>query len=205
MAYGKAIGRTLTLGVTASIAAIIGRLFGSKVPIGGTEIPINHVCWAILALTLTHVFIAIFFIRIMHTFWHTHDATEGKQLFQELSLDSGAFFQGMVPRRPKSAGSHYYRISRDDPAGWLSYGSVLVVFIAILPWHLQHGSLKWSTGWLLLVQVIASMLLPLINWLIGGFWVIALSELTFRRDEGQFHQMLDRLRDLWQHYRSESA
>jgi hypothetical protein len=205
MAYGKTIGRILTLGVTLSIAAIIGRVFGSEVPIAGTQIPINYVCWAILGFSLAHSFSAFFFVRIMHIFWHAYDAAAGKHLFQELSLNSGAFFQGMVPRRPKKTGSHYYRISLDDPSGWLSYGSVLVVFVAALPWHLQNGSLKWSAGWFLLIQILAAIVLPLANWLVGGFWVIALSELTFEKRDGQFHTMLDRLASLWQRYRSESG
>jgi len=64
-----------------------------------------------------------------------------------------------------------------DPTTWLSYGLALLTIIAILPWRIDHG-LRWASPEVIIIYAGVALVLGMINWWVGGLWIISLSRLT---------------------------
>src|SRR6185295_12945988 len=58
-----------------------------------------------------------------------------------------------------------------------SYGLALLTIIAILPWRIDHG-LRWASPEVIIIYAGVVWVLGMINWWVGGLWIISLSRLT---------------------------
>jgi hypothetical protein len=68
-------------------------------------------------------------------------------------------------------------MSFSDGSTWLACGAALLALVAVLPWWIDGGGLRWKglrqafgAGGIAVALVVA-------NWLVGGAWATALSRL----------------------------
>ncbi|MGW3283932.1 hypothetical protein ACWDR3_04700 [Streptomyces sp. NPDC001002] len=180
-AYAATVGRILLTGGVAALLVICARLFGkNSVAAMGLEAPLRHAWILFVAITVAHVFWAKFLADTLSAM-EMLDGSQatGKALLRTVRTESGLMLRGLVPRVDRIGDSHVYAMSRKDPSTWLSFGLALSAYIAILPWRITHGSLELDGSVArLIVLVIVGLVALYVNWLIGGTWILMLSELA---------------------------
>jgi hypothetical protein len=194
------ISKILLTGLILAIVVIGARLFGrgGGVALAGSNInvPANYTWILFAVLTLGHIVYANYLIRIILQFWESHDAKHGLRVFQLIKSSPNMFVFGLIPRTRTRAGGHLYVMDWSDPSTVFAHFAVLTFLASMLPWYVTaQGDLKWSGGLALWLPVAAGVILAFINWIYGGYWIIALSQLTIERDEAGYLADLKRRRD----------
>jgi hypothetical protein len=64
-----------------------------------------------------------------------------------------------------------------DPSTWVAHGGALLMLVAIAPWR-WDGALKLLPASQTVVISLIGVLLVVLNWLIGGSWAMAISQLA---------------------------
>jgi hypothetical protein len=190
----KLITRLLALGATVAIVIIVVRITASdnkiKLP-GDIKVPITDAWLILVALTACHIFLTVFLVRQTHLVWRDPAAAEeGADIVREVKADGNIFVSGLevkVERRRR-----LYIRSAWDQSIWVAYLAALLLFAAVLPWGLDHGHLRWSSGAALGAFIALAVALTVLNWLAGGTWVVALIELAMPKASANYHRGLDR-------------
>jgi hypothetical protein len=98
-------------------------------------------------------------------------------LYDDVVADGGWLIAVAVRRTPsESEHGRTVPMSSKDPSTWFSYGGVLLVWIALLPWWWDDGLHVSGLIHLLATAFVAGLLIAL-NWVIGGMWAKAISSL----------------------------
>jgi hypothetical protein len=183
----KAIGKILVVSGGVAIATILARLLGQDLLDSSVfKAPVRLAWLFFLPATIAHVFWTRFALYKMSDIRHQDaDQTAGKALVGEIRSGDSMFLRGLVPRtegvRP---GSRVVEMSHRDPTTWLAYGLVVLVVIAILPWQLKDGALRWDGGLARALTLAGvALVVVVVNWLAGTLWVVMLSQLTLATDK----------------------
>lgn len=182
--WAKRVDHLLLTGIGAAGLIIGGRIFASGDPIslfGVDDVPLNATWVLFGAFTLGHAAFTRFLLQYVRAL-PSADGTPGEKAGQlELYDDivaEGGWLVGVAIKRLAGYGEHRSMVpmSSKDPSTWLSYGAVLIVWIAMLPWWWDDGLHVSGLAQLLATAVVAALLLVL-NWVIGGMWAVAISSL----------------------------
>jgi hypothetical protein len=98
--------------------------------------------------------------------------------FNEITNTGNIIVRGLIPHmeiveiRP---GVYVVPMRIDDVSTWGAYGSVLLLPIAVIPFHIDN-----VISFMRLISL--SIVVTYINWKIGTLWVVALSRLTIPLD-----------------------
>jgi hypothetical protein len=187
----KSVGRILFAGGVVSLLVISARLFGmTTVSALNIVTPLRQAWILFVALSLAHSFWARFLALDLAELQELdHDNEAGKQLLRIVATDSGIMLRGLIPRVNRLSG-HIYAMSLRDPSTWLSCGLALSVFVAILPWHIVHGSLtRDGSVSRLIVLIILGLIVLFANWTIGGTWILMLSQLAEPDGDPEIYQV----------------
>ena len=186
------IGRILLLGFVLAVSVVGSRLFnhGGGVAVANLNInvPANYIWIFFAALTLAHYLYASSLSQSIVRFWDSEESTDRRRsLFEKITSDPNLFVFGLIPRsKPIKPGSRRYRMDGSDPSTWITILAMSVFVISMLPWYVTAtGSLKWSTGWTLFIPLAAALMLGIANWLVGGIWLILLSQLTVEKCDAE--------------------
>ena len=75
-------------------------------------------------------------------------------------------------------------MSAGDPSAWLTCALAIFSFVAMLPWRIDGGALvRDGSVWRLAILVALGAAMLLINWVVGGTWMIMLSQMAQPSDE----------------------
>jgi len=86
----------------------------------------------------------------------------------------GWYTHGVIPRSLRRNGMIIF--SWRDPTIQLGLASCLLVLVAVMPWSVRHGHLRWSTGAPEPFVAVAFVLAGL-NWRFGAVWISRVAEL----------------------------
>jgi hypothetical protein len=179
--HAKAIARILTVSAGVGIAVVCARLLNlSDIEVLGLEAPLRHVWFFFVLVTIAHLFFGWILVKDLGRSRDEDDSAGGKRLFDALRTEESSLLRGILPRQtPVQEGSRVYKMSWSDPTTWLFCGLALLNFAAILPWKLNRGDFVWDGGTARVVTLVAlGLVLLFINWMVGGQWLVMLSQLT---------------------------
>jgi hypothetical protein len=179
--YAENISKTLLVGGGIAVSAVAARILGQdRIKIHEFEIPLGCMALIVAIGTVAHIFWARFIILSLNELADDEIKNPGHDsltaLFDAISDSKSLFLNGLMPRtQPAKPGSRIAIMSVKDPTTWLSYGLVMVIIAAILPWRIDKG-FHWLEHWWVIIEYAAmALILVAINWWIGGLWIITLS------------------------------
>lgn len=184
--WAKTVSRVLQVGTVAAVLAIAARVSSSsgEAKIWEVEhIPLKAVWVAFFVLTVVHVFVGIFFVQAIENLRRSTQIDEQMAAYEDILVESGSYVSVSVRRLPR-AGEHFVRMSLADSSTWVAHGGALAFLMAALPWWWHSGLHwpRWEGGKVgrwessLMVSGI-DVVLVIANWIVGGRWAIAVSEL----------------------------
>lgn len=192
--YATRISNLLIFGGVVTACVVVTRGLGyDKIKIRDIEIPLGYTAAIIGIGTLAHIFWAKIIILSLYHLVSAEERGDNvsmlQSLFNEIRTQNSLFLQGLRKRSDLVPGTSLIRqMSTADPTAWLSIGLALLTLLAILPWRIDHG-LRWAEPkWLILANVAISLILVVINWWVGGLWIILLSRMMNGEDvRNEFH------------------
>jgi hypothetical protein len=198
------ICRILLIGLLLGTAVIFARLFGRGGAIafanGSINVPANYAWILFMVLTLGHRLYSWHLVRNILLFWESCSTVDGgKHVFNEIRSRPNMFVFGLIPRvRTKRRWKvTVYIMEQSDPSTIFSHFALLVFLVAMFPWYItSYGDLRWSKGWALWLPIIAALIIAERNWHYGGYWVIALSQLTVEKDQADMLILLKQRQNL---------
>jgi hypothetical protein len=162
----------------AAVLVTTARLFNGNADVEVWEVTIPlDVVWAFfICATAAHVFTGLFLAKLVRDFQKSEESTQEKlQTYHDVLAESGAYVSVTVRRLPVE-GKRLTPMYASDPSTWLSYGGVILLVVATLPWWIDDG-LKWP-GWTESAAVgLLALVLAVVNWRIGTAWARAISVL----------------------------
>jgi hypothetical protein len=196
------ICRILLTGTLLSGIIIWARLLnrGGAVPVadGSVNVPANYAWILFVVLTLGHRIYARHLVKSILAFWESAAGgpSGAQRVLEQIRSTPNMFVFGMVPRVRRKPGTNIYIMERSDPSTVFSYFALICFVVAMLPWYVtSSGSLQWATGWALWLPTAAALILSYLNWRYGGYWFIALSQLSLKKDEAELLSTLKRLKE----------
>jgi hypothetical protein len=183
--YAEKISKTIVAGGTVAAIVVGVRVLGlDTFKWHDVEVPLGYTAAVIGVLTIAHVFFVRFLILSLSQlvpYQHTQEDTNPdlfKAIFEEIRSKKWPFLHDMKSRsQPIRDRSHIWRM-QDEPTTWAAYVLALVTFVAILPWRIDHG-LRWAEPrWVIPAYGVVALILVVINWWVGGLWIINLSRMT---------------------------
>lgn len=195
LGYAENVSTTLQAGGLFAFTAVAARILGhDEIPIPllkDFKVPLTYTVAIFFAGTIVHIFWTRFIIqglnKIADDDFKDPSHHSIAMLFDEISNSKKRFLNGLVARsKPIRKHSRIAEMSLSDPTTYLSYGLAVLTILAILPWRVDNG-LRWSgSWWTVLAYATMALILVVINWWIGGLWIITLSlmkdEPKVRRD-----------------------
>ena len=165
-AAAESISKVLWLGLSLAITVIVLKLIGeSKFTVQGVQVPLGYSAIPYAMLTAVHLFCANQFVRSARRYWELTKPKQYGELFKEITSAGGWFMRGMQPRILPDGSS--LAPMGNDPATWLSYLSAIMMFFACL-----------LSASMVSIYAAPSCIIVYVNWVIGSYWSIALSELA---------------------------
>ncbi len=188
------LAKVFYFATTFGIAIVAARAFGiDHVGPLGIEAPLSSVWVIFLGITVAHCFLSITavnnFSEVVDPFDNYDlgrepvEPVSGEELYQEIRSQNTVFLRGLQAREPTARG-RLYRMSWRDPTTLVFVGLCLLDYIAILPWKEVDGRLEWTAEPRNVVALVTmGILLLVLNWVAGGKWTIALSQLRLQPEE----------------------
>lgn len=155
---------------------------------GNIKISITNV-WLIffifLLFTFAHYYTGLLLLaKSTHKLWETNSTELSRTAFEKVVETGGVYVRGLIARTQHLKNTPWiYKMERDDPSTLVSHGAALLLVLAIVPWN--FSDLRQFFTFLIL-----AVLVTIVNWLIGGTWIVALSELTLEPGEATYHLRL---------------
>ncbi|CAB1084996.1 hypothetical protein D1AOALGA4SA_12493 [Olavius algarvensis Delta 1 endosymbiont] len=165
------INKIIVTGLVFSLAVVASKLTaGATFKVPGTDVQLKTgYAWIVFAVfTVAHAYVTILFVRACRYLFR-EDHANAKSTWKELSRNGPLFFRDMMPRL-LSDGSRVAIMRWDDMTTWLAHAAAMLIFAAMVPF-----SNLTTLGF------VPAVVLTFINWLLGGKWVIAASELSSKR------------------------
>lgn len=176
--WAKTVSLVLQVGSVAALVIISARILSNSGEVNFWIIenfPLKAAWVGLFALTLAHVFTGLFFIRALKDLRRNRSLPEQEAAREDLLVEAGGYVSVLVPRLP-TAGKRLVRMSLSDSSTWVAHGGAIAAIVAALPWWWE-GGLRWPDWASTLAIAGVTLLLILVNWLIGGAWAIAMSKL----------------------------
>ena len=200
------ICRILLIGLFLGAAVIFARPFGRGGAIafanGSINVPANYAWILFVVLTLGHRLYSWHLIRNILLFWESSGTVDdGRRIFDEVRSRPNMFVFGLIPRvRTKRRWKINVSImEQSDPSTIFSHFALLVFLASMFLWYItSYGDLRWSKGWALWLPIVAALIIAERNWHYVGYWAIALSQLTVKKDQANMLILLKRRQDLIQ-------
>lgn len=177
--WARRVNLVLSTGSLAALIVIVTRAFGGAAEVTLWElppIPLTRAWFVFAAGTIIHAFAGLFLRSTTIEFQQSPAPRSSKVQAYENVVAEGGLFVGVAVRRLPEPGSRFLKMSWRDPSTWVSHLGALALFVAVMPWYWDVG-LKWAGGTSRYALVFVALGLPLINWLIGSQWALALSDL----------------------------
>ncbi len=179
--WGHRVDRLLKTAVVTAAVALVARAFAGSggsfdTPLGA--LPLD-VAWLVFVLgTGAHAFCGRFLIRSVQDLSTRRDLALEDGVREQL-LSGGGYFVSVSVRRlhVDEDEESFSRMDLGDASTWTSYAAALLVYAAMLPWHLDGGRLVVASTWSLVVTAVVAALVLVVNWSIGGHWALAVSSL----------------------------
>jgi hypothetical protein len=177
---GKWIDGVLLTGTTVAAIAVVTKLVGATdFEFESFKISVDYM-WVVFAVfTVIHFYTAWLFNRAIFDLWKTQSEEECLVAFQEITTTGGFFVRGLMPRIRYTKtifGIRIYKMRLDDPSTWATHTLALLLIAAIIPFDMTN--IQWFLN-----MVFLSMVIGIINWLIGSEWILSLSELSIPHEK----------------------
>ncbi|KAF4407014.1 MULTISPECIES: hypothetical protein [Streptomyces] len=170
--------RILTVGSLLVVSVTAARLLtgGKSVTVAQVSLSVDRVWLVFGALTLAHVFVAVFLVRAIEDYrCLLPSGDRAGWVFDEVAAAGNGFVHGLVSRAlPRKPGGRYFPMSWNDPSAWVAHSAALLAFVAMLPWWWGRTGLAWHGPWWMIPVALAVVAG---NWQAGGYWLIGLSRL----------------------------
>ncbi len=134
--------------------------------------------WLPFALmTGGHAYLAVLLIRAAYKI-HFDEPSSAKPAWESLVNSGPLFFRGLLPRVdavqraiPGDLEVTVIRMDHLDPTTWLAHVGAVLLFFAISTLRRSRWSVRFGT-------TAAAVLLVVTNWIIGGYEIVAVSQLA---------------------------
>ena len=183
--------RLYRIGAVTCAAVVAARATGTN-EIGSlsVDLPLSFIWIGLTAATFIHWQLARVASESFNDVIDTEYRRSGKDphvtgeaLFQEIRSQDTVFLRGILRRAP-TPGGRLYRMHWRDPTSAVFVSLCFLFFLAILPWSYSDGNVAWTAGLAGIVGLISlGTWLVYFNWLAGGSWMIALSQLRLPLSE----------------------
>lgn len=178
LASAKWINGLLVFGLALAGTIVLLKLSGK------TEFEVFKVkfstdaAWAVFGLlTLAHVYTAYVFVTDAYELFFL-PGIDLPLVWQKLRSADLLFFHRLIARvepvmiaGPRGVPIRLYKMSFSDPTTWLAHGSAILLFMAVIRMRAASWIRRLATS-------VAAGLIVVVNWYIGGHWVVAASELS---------------------------
>lgn len=175
----KSLDRVLFSGFVLSILVVLTKIIDPSLSIewGGIDFQISKIWIVFLLLTCAHLFFAAHAVRSIK---HLDGANTKfrEKVFAEVTATGGVFCRGLVSRIIIEGGPRYsisYKMSFEDLSTWISYSSILLLFLSLIPLDINYLDVENTR--IAVWQILIALTFVNINWLIGTNWAVALSSL----------------------------
>lgn len=172
VANARWINQVLSFG-SVLVVASIARWFIEDLNIPGFGTVHLEARWQVACytgLTAIHWYSASMFVDELRSFALGKSDSDCSALFVRLSRGGGVFMRGLKPRLPERRGG-VLTVSIVDRPYWVSLFLAILLPVSV---GLTAASLWWS---------LLGTALSLVNWSIGAYWSLVVSELTIRGEK----------------------
>ena len=152
---------------------------------GNIQVSITNV-WLIFFIicifTVAHFYTGfLLLVKSTHKMWEANSDELGITAFEKVVETCGIYVRGLIARTQHHKNTPLvYKMDLDDPSALVSHGAAILFILAILPWDFSNLRLFF-------ICFILAIILTIVNWLVGGTWIVALSELTLEHDKATYH------------------
>jgi len=151
---------------------------------GISNIPVSSVWVVFLLLTIAHFFLGyLVLVRSAHDLWGANSLKHGEAAYRAIRRSSYVFVNRLRPRTRYLGDILIPVYEMNDLPTILSCIAVILLIPAIVPWDFRDLRLFF-------IFVIGALFIAVINWLIAGTWIVAVSELTIQHDKATYHTRL---------------
>lgn len=182
----KWVNRVLVSGTTIStIIVLLKFIEASEFEWNGVIVEIENFRFLIsicVAFTAAHWYTSKLLITSVVEFWKHSTYKDRIRLLETLRATGGLLTRGFIPReRVKIKRDLYiYKFNIKDHTVWISYGSIIILLLSIIPWNSVDKSL-------LISLILTAGLTSIINWTIGSTWIVALTELSLQNKDEAYY------------------
>jgi hypothetical protein len=176
----KWVDGVLLTGVTIAGTATIAKLIGtSEIDLLGLKLSLKNIWVVFAALTIAHFYTGWLLNRSIYRLWKIHSDEKCLTVFQEVITTGWVFVRDLSPRTKivkTIFGIRMYEMRLDDPSTWATHVFALILMAAIIPFDYSNQRVFWG-------MVLVAIAITIINWTIGSFWLVSLSELAIPHKE----------------------